>query len=83
MTEEVEVENGESGQDPAIENEADQEAVVTKITDAAGSCKNQATISSLFLSPVFYGLNQVAKSYRFFFSFSSIGHTTDQVEKVR
>ena len=41
MTEEVEVENGESVQDPAIENEADHEAVVMKITDAAGSKKKR------------------------------------------
>lgn len=35
MTEEVEVVNGESDQDPEIENEADQEVAVTKITDVA------------------------------------------------
>lgn len=45
MTEEVEVENGESGQDPAIENEADQEAVVMKITDAVDQVEKIAGIA--------------------------------------
>jgi len=45
VKEEVEVENGESGQDPAIENEADQEAVVMKITDAADQVEKIAGIA--------------------------------------
>ena len=81
MTEEVEVENGESGRDHAIENEADLEAVVTKITDAAGSYKTRATISSIFLSPVIYGLSQVAKSHRFSFLFLPL--VTPQIKSKR
>lgn len=53
MKEEVEVENGESGQDPAIENEADQEAVVMKITDAAGLYKNPGYNLQLISSPCY------------------------------
>lgn len=48
VTEEVEVEIGESGHDLAIENEADQEAVVMKITDAAGSYKPKPHFTSYF-----------------------------------
>ena len=59
MTEEVEVVNGESDQDPEIENEADQEVAVTKITDVAGCVKHPSYILHLLLSPVIYVLKQI------------------------
>ena len=54
MTEEVEVVNGESDQGPAIENGADQEAVVTKITDEAGCVKHPSYILRLLLPKVIF-----------------------------
>ena len=66
MTEEVEVVNGESDQDPEIENEADQEVAVTKITDVAGCVKHPSYILHLLLSPVIYVLN-ILSLFSFFF----------------
>ena len=69
MTEEVEVVNGESDQDPEIENEADQEVAVTKITDVAGCVKHPSYILHLLISPVIYVLKQrnILSLFSFFF----------------